>query len=402
MAVLVPWHRPPAPRADQLAALRTLPADQVAAGPGVPFGAAPGRLRQPADRPGRRAGARADPARRAADRGGRPAVRRQLGRPGHPRRRSPWSLVADLLTLPFAAWRHTVLPATGCPPRAGAAGRSTCSRATPCRAVIGVVALLGFYAITHFAPRWWWAWGAAGAAGAGGAALVRAAGAGRAGVQQVHPDGRRPAAHRADAARPARRRPGPRRAGGRRVPAHPRGQRLRVRPRPDPADRRLRHPAARGDRRPRWSASSHTSWATRRTATCCTGTLVGALGAALAVVALFLLGGWTGLLRAARASTSIAEPRAFALLVAVVAVAGLVSSPAQAPGLPPDRGAGRRPRARADPGPDDVRGDAAAGCRRSTSATPTRRAGNTCSARPTRPPCERMAAARAYARGERP
>src|SRR4051794_37291858 len=29
-AVLVPWHRPPAPRADQLAALRELPADRVA------------------------------------------------------------------------------------------------------------------------------------------------------------------------------------------------------------------------------------------------------------------------------------------------------------------------------------------------------------------------------------
>ena len=31
-AVLVPWHRPPAPRADQLAALRDLPDEQVARG----------------------------------------------------------------------------------------------------------------------------------------------------------------------------------------------------------------------------------------------------------------------------------------------------------------------------------------------------------------------------------
>ena len=30
VAVLVPWHRPPAPRADQVAALRELPGDQVA------------------------------------------------------------------------------------------------------------------------------------------------------------------------------------------------------------------------------------------------------------------------------------------------------------------------------------------------------------------------------------
>ena len=31
-ALLIPWHRPPAPRADQLAALRDLPAEQVARG----------------------------------------------------------------------------------------------------------------------------------------------------------------------------------------------------------------------------------------------------------------------------------------------------------------------------------------------------------------------------------
>lgn len=31
-ALFIPWHRPPAPRADQLAALRDLPAEQVAKG----------------------------------------------------------------------------------------------------------------------------------------------------------------------------------------------------------------------------------------------------------------------------------------------------------------------------------------------------------------------------------
>ena len=39
-------------------------------------------------------------------------------------------VLVALVTLPFAAWRHTVLRATGCPPRAGAGGRSTCSRRT--------------------------------------------------------------------------------------------------------------------------------------------------------------------------------------------------------------------------------------------------------------------------------
>jgi STE24 endopeptidase len=59
-----------------------------------------------------------------------------------------------------------------------------------------------------------------------------------------------------------------------------------------------------------------------------TGTLLGALGAAAAVVALYLLGSWTGLLRRAGVD-SIAEPRAIALLIAIAALAGLVSTPMQ-------------------------------------------------------------------------
>jgi len=59
-----------------------------------------------------------------------------------------------------------------------------------------------------------------------------------------------------------------------------------------------------------------------------TGTLVSALGAAAAVCAVFLLGSWTGLLRVAGVS-SIVEPRALALLVAIGTLAGLVSMPVQ-------------------------------------------------------------------------
>jgi STE24 endopeptidase len=59
-----------------------------------------------------------------------------------------------------------------------------------------------------------------------------------------------------------------------------------------------------------------------------TGTALGALGAAAAVVAVYLLGSWTGLLRLAGVD-SIAEPRALPLVLAVAAVAGLVSGPAQ-------------------------------------------------------------------------
>jgi STE24 endopeptidase len=60
-----------------------------------------------------------------------------------------------------------------------------------------------------------------------------------------------------------------------------------------------------------------------------TGTVLGALGAAGAVCALYLLGSWAGLLRRAGVD-SIAEPRAVALLLAVATVAGLLAGPAQA------------------------------------------------------------------------
>jgi STE24 endopeptidase len=59
-----------------------------------------------------------------------------------------------------------------------------------------------------------------------------------------------------------------------------------------------------------------------------TGTLIGALGAAAAVCALYLLGSWTGLLRRAGVE-SLAEPRAVALLLAITTVAGLVATPLQ-------------------------------------------------------------------------
>jgi STE24 endopeptidase len=60
-----------------------------------------------------------------------------------------------------------------------------------------------------------------------------------------------------------------------------------------------------------------------------TATLLGALGAAAGVCALYLLGSWAGLLRRAGVD-SVAEPRAVALLLAVAAVGGLVTGPAQA------------------------------------------------------------------------
>jgi STE24 endopeptidase len=59
-----------------------------------------------------------------------------------------------------------------------------------------------------------------------------------------------------------------------------------------------------------------------------TGTVIGAIGAAIAVIAVYLLGSWTGLLRRAGVE-SITDPRAVALLLALGAIAGLAASPLQ-------------------------------------------------------------------------
>jgi STE24 endopeptidase len=60
-----------------------------------------------------------------------------------------------------------------------------------------------------------------------------------------------------------------------------------------------------------------------------TGTLIGAIGTAAGVIALYLLGSWSGLLRLAGV-TSIGEPEAIGLLLALATIAGLVGGPAQA------------------------------------------------------------------------
>jgi STE24 endopeptidase len=129
------------------------------------------------------------------------------------------------------------------------------------------------------------------------------------------------------------------------------------------------------------------------------GTVLGALGAALAVIALFLLGSWSGLLRLANVD-SIGSPQAIGLMLAVVTVAGLVAAPAQAY-------VSRRIEARADAHALTLTGDPA------TFEAMQRRLGTVNLSDPDPPAweyvifashpstVERMAAARAYARGER-
>jgi STE24 endopeptidase len=129
------------------------------------------------------------------------------------------------------------------------------------------------------------------------------------------------------------------------------------------------------------------------------GTLIGALGTAAGVIVLFLLGSWTGLLRLAGV-TSIGEPRAIGLLLAVATVAGLAGGPAQA-------FVSRRIEARADAHALALTGDPG------TFEDMQRRLGAVNLSDPDPPTweyvmtashpstVERMAAARAYARGER-
>src|SRR4051794_9028025 len=130
-----------------------------------------------------------------------------------------------------------------------------------------------------------------------------------------------------------------------------------------------------------------------------TGTAIGALAAAAAVCGLYLLGGWAALLRRAGVD-SIASPRAVALLLALMAIASLVALPLQ-------NGLSRFIEARADHHALTVTGDP------STVETMEGRlgTGNLADVDPPRwqyllfashpSIVERMAAARAYARGER-
>jgi len=130
-----------------------------------------------------------------------------------------------------------------------------------------------------------------------------------------------------------------------------------------------------------------------------TGTAIGALGTSIAVIVLYLLGSWTWLLGLAGVDR-IAEPRAIGLLLAVATIAGLVGGPAQA-------FVSRRIEARADAHALELTGDAA------TFEDMQRRLGTVNLSDPDPPAweywmsashpstVERMAAARAYARGAR-
>jgi STE24 endopeptidase len=324
-AVLIPWQRPPSPRADQLAALADLPEEQVSRGRA--FRAA---MRPPSY------GAMAVGLLAALALGLTPLGARLVEVAGRPFGGN-WVAQAllgglavvfagELLTVPFAAWRHTVLVRYGLSTQ-GWGGWAVDVLKAYAVGVIGAVALLGFYTIVRLAPRWWWAPGAAAAA-----ALVVL-------LSFVLPVLVEPVFNKftpmepgllrtelmtlaerdgvpvrdvlvADASRRTRA-----------VNAYVSGL--------GPTRRIVVYDTLLREAPPEEVASvaAH-ELGHAKDRDVFTGTLLGALGSAAAVAALYLLGSWTGLLRRAGVE-SIAEPRAIALLIAVAAMAGLVFTPVQ-------------------------------------------------------------------------
>ncbi len=396
-ALTIPWHRPPAPRADQLAALDQLPGDQVARGrefraalrPGsysamvlglvvalvlglTPLGA---WLVTQAGRPF----------------GGNWVAQALLGG-------LAVVLVAEFVTLPLAAWRHVIVVRYGISTQTWGAWAADLLKSWAVGAVIGGVALLGFYTITHFAPRWWWAFGAAGAAGlvvllsfvlpvvvepvfnkftpmADGplrTELMELAARDGVPVKDVLV---------ADASRRTRA-----------VNAYVSGL--------GPTRRIVVYDTMLTEATPAEvvSVAAH-ELGHAKDNDVLSGTVLGAFGAAAAVIALYLLGSWGWLLGRAGVD-SFGEPRAIGLMIAVVTLAGLVSGPAQA-------FVSRRIEARADEHAMTLTGDPA------TFEAMQRRLGTVNLSDPDPPAwehtlfashpstVERMAAARAYARGER-
>jgi STE24 endopeptidase len=326
MALRVPWGGPPAPRADQLAALRELPADSVARGRAFHAALRPGTYGSMA------IGLVVALVLGLTPAGG--ALVRLAGRPfnGH------WLaeallggllvvFVGELVGLPFAAWRQNVLRRYGLSTQGWGGWSVDLLKAYAIGAVLGAIVLVGFYTVTHFVPRWWWIPGAAGAAGLtvlltfvfpvliepvfnkftpleqGQLRSDLIAMADRDGVPVK-------GVLVADASRRTRA-----------VNAYVSGlgptRRIVI------YDTLLREaPPAEVE-----SVVAH-ELGHARDGDVVTGTLIGALGAAAAVCGLYVLGAWTGLLRRAGVE-SLAEPRAVALLLAIATVAGLVAGPLQ-------------------------------------------------------------------------
>jgi STE24 endopeptidase len=319
-ATLVPWRESPAPRADQLAALKSLPPAQVARG--VRFH----RDLRPAGY-----GSMLVSLVVALVLGLTPLGARIVGAMG-----SSWIaqalggglvivFIGSLLTLPFAAWSHAVVHRYGLSTQGWGPWLVDVVKGYAVTAVIGAIALFGFYGVVKLSPGRWWAWGAAGAAGL----AVLLSFVFPVLVEPIFnhftplPDGPLRTSLIAMADRDG-------------VPvkdvlvadASRRTKAVNAYVSGFGATRRiviydtLLDQATPGEVE---SVVAH-ELGHAKDNDVLTGTVIGALGAAAAVIAVFLLGSWIGLLRRAGV-TDIGEPRAIALLLAVAAVAGLVAAP---------------------------------------------------------------------------
>ena len=393
----IPWSRPPAPRADQLAALGQLPSDQVARARSFHSELRPGSY-----------GAMGLGLAVALLLGLAPLGARLVSLVSRPLGEH-WIaqavlgglavvLVAELVTLPLAAWRHAVVARYGLSTQTWGGWLLDLLKSYAVGAVIGAIALFGFYTVVRLAPRWWWAIGAVGAAG-----LVVL-------LSFVLPVFVEPIFNKFTP-----------------MPAGPQRTELMALAARDgvpvrdvlvaDASRRTRavnaYVSGLGPTRrivvydtllaeatePEVAAVVAHELGHAEDNDVLTGTILGALQAAAGVIALYLLGSWTGLLRLAGV-TSIGEPRAIGLLVAVAAVAGLLAGPASAL-------VSRLIEARADAHAIALTGDPVA------FEAMQRRLATVNLADPDPPTwehtmfashpstVERMAAARAYARGER-
>jgi STE24 endopeptidase len=320
----VPWVAPPAPRSDQLAALSALPADAVAKG----------RQFHAALRPGSYGGmllglivalvlGLTPLGARIVEAAGRP-----FG--GH------WVAqallggflivgIGEIVALPLAAWRETVLRRYGLSTQTWSTWTVDLLKGYAIAAVIGAVTLLGFFGLARLLPQWWWA------AVAGGAAALTVL------FTFIFPVLVEPVFNRF-------------------TPMPPGELRDSLIALADRDEVPVRDVLVADASRRTTALNAYVSGLgpTRRivvydtlvreappseveavvahelghakASDVFTGTLLGALGAAAAVIALYLLGGWTGLLRRAGVE-SIVDPRAIALLLAVATLAGLVAAP---------------------------------------------------------------------------
>jgi STE24 endopeptidase len=326
VAARVPWSSPPAPRSDQLAALAGF--DPAVVERGRAFRAA---LRPPGY------GALLLGLTVTLVLGLTPLGARLVelvGRPfgGHWVARALLGglllvVLAEVVTLPLAAWRETVLRRYGLSTQTWGTWTVDLVKGYAVAAVLGAVALLGFYGVARLAPRWWWAWVALGAAG-----LVVL-------LSLVFPVVVEPVFNRFT----------PMPAGPLRDDLLALAERDGVAVRDvlvadasrrttalnayvsgfGPTRRIVVYDTLLAEAPPaevRAVVAHELGHAAERDVV--TGTLVGALGTAAGVVAVHLLGSWTGLLRRAGVE-SVTDPHGLALLLALAALAGLLAAPAQ-------------------------------------------------------------------------